>query len=361
MSAPVHRRGALLILIAGISAMLMAVCLAFLARMRADGEEGALLLAEAQSRLMLHAAMSYVSEGARIGWDDPGTPAIEEAFGWTDVRDGAIGPRGADRQRLWHDDDAFPAPGGRAARCPMHVLERPPYAIYPAWNPNPVSVDPALAVDRIAQFHESGRSRPDPEPAATTWAEFAAPPAALREPRIATLNRAWFRVWREPDAYHNGVVDQAVDGRTDWWDTIALPGHHGIFIVACGAGGSNGYRDAAEAAADPDSPAHLRDPGLFAIVRAAERILWYRVEWSPSVGQTLMDYERWGNRKDDFWYDRYPPGGIGQGLNAATILPPVDATAGTAGGQQDSGRETARNLLGTFSWVQRLDREPPRW
>ena len=53
------RRGALLILVAGIAALMVALSVAFLTRMRADAEENAMVVREAQARLMLVAACSY--------------------------------------------------------------------------------------------------------------------------------------------------------------------------------------------------------------------------------------------------------------------------------------------------------------
>lgn len=318
------RAGSVLIIVTGLAAVLLVMTMAFLARMRSDGEESLLVVREAQARIMLHAALNYLQEGARLGWDDPATPAVEEAFGWTDVRDGGIGPRGAAGQRLWSDDAAFPGPGGRAARFAMHVLERPPFAIRPDRAPNPVRTDTDDRT-RLARF-----ARPDPQPVAATWAEFADPGPELRLPRLASVNLAWFRVWREPAEHHDG------DGEP-WYDTIDLRGHHAVFVIACGAGGTRGYRSAAEAAADPASPEELRDPQLFAQLRAYERVLWYRAEWSAAVGQSTFDYINFG----DTW-QIWPPGG--NGMNN--------------GG---NGRETARNFLGTFAWIQRLDQEPPQW
>ncbi|MFT3766290.1 MAG: hypothetical protein QM820_12385 [Minicystis sp.] len=129
-----RRRGSILIIVSGLAAVLLVMSLTFLVRMRADGRESLLVLQEAQAHVMLQAALNYVQESSRLGWDVPESgdddlpaPAMpfvpdehEEAFGWNDVRDGSAGPK--DRLgRLLYDpsNGRFPAEGGgrRAAPC----------------------------------------------------------------------------------------------------------------------------------------------------------------------------------------------------------------------------------------------------
>jgi hypothetical protein len=113
------RQGTILIIVAGVSALLAALALAFLARMRSDTEESQYLLQHAQAKIMLAAACNYVQETSRLGWDRypfptaanpsppaPSTPTVdglnihEEAFGWVDVRTGETGPLNKFRQPL---------------------------------------------------------------------------------------------------------------------------------------------------------------------------------------------------------------------------------------------------------------------
>src|SRR5688572_33473510 len=106
LRGPQHRRGTILIIVAGISALLASLALTFLVRNRSDAEETQATIREVQARIMLVAACNYIQEGSRLGWDQyPSTPAAtndvfptgssaaasvpvhEETFGWLDVRD----------------------------------------------------------------------------------------------------------------------------------------------------------------------------------------------------------------------------------------------------------------------------------
>ena len=80
------RSGTILIIVAGISALLASLSLTFLLRIR-DGAQSSLLVErETQARLMLHAACAYVLEAGRIGYGPsrsdaqrPAGPAIDRA------------------------------------------------------------------------------------------------------------------------------------------------------------------------------------------------------------------------------------------------------------------------------------------
>ncbi|MBA3845788.1 MAG: hypothetical protein H0X45_03960, partial [Planctomycetes bacterium] len=187
MSAPWTsrgRRGTILILVAGMCAVLAAMTVAFLTRMRSDVSESQRLLQEIQARCALSAALMYVAEAARLGWDDPGTPEKEEAFGWIDVRDGTPGPRDRSGRPL-APGAGFPAIGS-AARCPMYVMRRPPFAISLAVTTNPMIADPGRTWAEIL-----GNTKTDPNPVATTQADFAAGDPG---PRFPGGGRTWFRV-----------------------------------------------------------------------------------------------------------------------------------------------------------------------
>ncbi len=141
---PRARRGAVLILVAGIAALLISISLAFLTRMRSDAEETVLTMRETQARLMLSAACNYILEASRLGWETPPPPGLvppdappsahQEAFGWIDVRDGKVGPRLANEEALPTTPerplgDSVHFPFYHGFRFPMYVRERPPYAI----------------------------------------------------------------------------------------------------------------------------------------------------------------------------------------------------------------------------------------
>ena len=163
------RSGTILIIVAGISALLASLSLTFLLRIR-DGAQSSLLVErETQARLMLHAACAYVLEAGRIGYGPsrsdaqrPAGPAIDgfvttpsgalahrEAFGWIDVREadgigfpeaGMPGPRDQRGQRIATTAGRWPDVGG-VVICPMYCWTRPPYAISPVVAANPILVD----------------------------------------------------------------------------------------------------------------------------------------------------------------------------------------------------------------------------
>src|SRR4051812_19073486 len=170
------RRGSILIVVSGLSAILAVLAFGFLTRMRIDGEESSAMVAETQARIMLSAALSYVQEGSRLGWDDPGTPEHEEAYGWIDVRDGRAGPCGRHGEPLAAGYAAYPAIG-RAARCAMAVMRRPPFALSLELTPNPMVLDPTLPWSRILN-----RTNPDPVSAVADPALFVAGDRAPRFP-----------------------------------------------------------------------------------------------------------------------------------------------------------------------------------
>ncbi len=87
------RRGTVLIVVAGLSALLASSALIFLISVRGDVEDMNLLQREAQARIMLTAACNYIQEASRLGWEPAASTSTEhtEAFGWIDVRDGAWG------------------------------------------------------------------------------------------------------------------------------------------------------------------------------------------------------------------------------------------------------------------------------
>lgn len=384
------RRGSILIVVVGLSVMLLSLLITYLGRIQTSGSESRTLLSEAQARIMLTAALMYLQESSRLGWSseavetvgattigwrgDPAAPisvsAVRdtggETYGWTDVRTGWLGPLGARDAaseaipvpRWWTrmtsrpyvplaDDADLPPPAerqwpcpGAVVRCPVQRLERPPYAIMGLGAPNPLR--PADAVPGVSGFDTSwGARNPatlvygpdyigalDPQPAsgADTWAAFA---AGNPLPIDSTSQTAWFRIYRELLADHDNDGIPA-------FDRVAItdPGHQvrnwNIFIIAVGAGGTRGYRRY------EDAPSGLFiDRRHFTDLRAAERIAWYRVEWSAQSGGS-WDAQIYGR------------GGIG-----AEADQQADPTA--------IADATARSFGGSFSWIQRLDQEPPVW
>jgi hypothetical protein len=320
------RGGTVLIIVAGISALLASLTVAFLARMRSSVEETAVYEAEVQARLMLVAACSYVCETARIGYDTTSGPDHLEAFGWIDVRDGSEGPntRGSTPTGattivpLWRPDlversrpgspdrPAWPAKGG-VARCPMYTMVRPPYAVELTSVYNPIGTDGGSA-----EFGQPLLKHKDPQPLMKTAAGFQGKDAT---PRRESMDRSWFRVYRDGPA---------------------------TFVITVGGGGTHGWRDYGEAlAAGPQYTAEFNDdPQLFALLRAQEVCMWYRIEWSPAVATSEV------HNIKNAW---------NQGPEDHFVSFPMNVS--------DSFRSQShcRNLGGTIRWVQRLRNPPTRW
>ncbi|HYE05588.1 MAG TPA: hypothetical protein VEL07_08650 [Planctomycetota bacterium] len=292
-----HRSGAVLIVISGIAAIVATLALGFLVRARDDADEGRALVVETQARLMLYAALQYVQEGARLGWDDPLTDEHEEGYGWIDIRDGRFGPCGRLGQPLWRPG-AFPAQGA-VARCPLTLLGRPPFAVG-LEIANPMVLDAGLPWDQIL-----GRTRPDPMPAVGDPVAFAD-----GDPRPRRPSQSWFRVRRQS---------------------------HAVFLLTCGAGPTLGLRDWDEVVV-----AGLQDAfgseADFLSLRAGERLLWYEVEWSAAVSGNTMYHYNWadGPRHEYVIQRNGSPHVSHERLNS-------------------------RQFGGTFSYIQRLRDEPPAW
>lgn len=299
-----RRRGSVLIVVAGISALFLTLSLAFLARMRSDAEESRIVVQEAQARIMLNAGLHYLQEASRLGWDDPATPEREEAYGWVDVRDGEVGPRDrAGRELASLSGTYFPAPG-TAARCPMFMMERPPFALRTAHAYNPVKADPGLGWAARVNY-----VAPDPQPAAATWLEFK---RGVPTPRTDSLGLAWFRVYREQDDPATPHLDEQLS----------------TFVITCGAGPTEGFRDWADVIASSAQGQFNNDPQYFATLRLQERLLHFRVEWHPSVGGS---------------------GSVAVAADSYNQVPMNDT---------DDGWWSVRSFAGSFLYIQRLDQPP---
>jgi len=195
--------------------------------MSADARAMDRAVADAQSRIMLTAALMYLQETSRVGWGD----ATGECFGWTDVRDGGLGPRGPRPAGASGDPTSIPAPvwwashanwppytpfpnesdssqfpsvtnrpggwplPGTAVRCPMAVPARPPYAVQmtyaynpvpyptpylsPTWNnnftPQPSQTQwPVSWLANIFNTSTGSKGLLDPQPVASIFPAFAA-------------------------------------------------------------------------------------------------------------------------------------------------------------------------------------------
>jgi len=338
------RRGAVLLITAGLCALLAALTLAFLVRMRLDAAEARWVARNVQSRIMLYAACAYILETGRIGWNDPGTAGHEECYGWVDVRDGYLGPKpdvvlqsdrmailGPDRggpdlseAQRWQAIETFATsaasprqrpglPIGASMRCPMEMWERPPWAISSA-PANPIQSIPG------PKFGQPFLSNPSPMIAggtpgadSSTIMSFAAWAQGDPRRRTESLGLAWFRVYRDGPA---------------------------TFVVTVGSGGTLGFRSWAEI---PPTEQALLFPSIsgerfFRLAQAEGYRAWYRVEWSPAIAYDDNRYSQ-NHQNDNYRYH-----GIGSAdYGRFTALPSRD------------------NACGTIQWVQRLRDEPLNW
>ncbi len=316
-----NRRGTVIIVVAGIAALLAALGLAFVGRMRVDVEETAEVEREVQARIMLVAACTYVLEAGRIGYDVPGTPDHEEAFGWIDVRDATAGPKLVDDGVA--DDSRWPI--GSAQRFALHVQRKPPCAVRQDVTYNPLRTqwtsDPLPPGD--AQYGRPLFANPDPQPAigngwpsAVSDTNFADYLRGDPSPKARTVGRAWFRLYRDEAAR---------------------------FVVTCGAGATHGWRDWAELDAAGHAADFQNDRVLFEALRVAEHRRWYRIEWSPAVTPPLATAQSWMHAEESN-ADNY-------------IWRPYNASRNG----DSHGQSQFRAPMGTIRWVQCLREAPTRW
>jgi len=366
---PALRRGALMILVAGLTALLASLALAFMVRTRTESEAMLGVVRDAQARLMLAAGVSYIQETSRLGWDDPTTTSIhEEANGWVDVRGGVrdwdlfvskygtpttaqalrfpIGPRtqedikdesgilvaGGDGiyDRAWFESSGqpvWPAIGG-VARADVYALERPPWAVSSDATPNAIQQDRTLP-----DFGLPLLRFPDPMPAfgpdlpsadlvardniSDRMASVAQVGPDLVKSTAAKSVR--FALWR------TGDPTPRAESLNKSWFRVLRDGP-ATFVITCGSGASHGFRSWAEVtAAGQDGFFGTAD--FFRDIRATEAILWYRVEWSPAVIHS----------------------GTGHSDNSASYRPDSLRFRGSA------------NQGGTIQYIQRLRNEPAEW
>ena len=334
------RSGTVLIIVAGISALLAGLALTFLVRMRSDVEESRFVIQYAQAKIMLAAGCNYIQESSRIGWDrtkDPSPPTSiptvdglkihEEAFGWVDVRNGQTGPLNRAFQPLAPSVGADKWPNiGTFVRCPMFVRKIPPYAtkLNTGFNPmltqDPASADYCYPLLRY----------PDPQPVINNAWTHANPQNVSNTkyadyikgdptPIQSSLGKAWFRVFRDGPA---------------------------TFIITCGSGGTNGFKTWDEVVKENQTN-YFGGPtnrATFDTYRASELRLYYRVEWSAAGIETSyhnLQHEV-GTRVEH--YESYPPN-----------------SSHTWSGSSRRTQTWIKSPVGTIRWIQRLNSEPTFW
>jgi hypothetical protein len=207
-------------------------------------------------------------------------------------------------------------------------------------------------------------------------------------------NLCWFRVYREIQADHDGdgvpdydyvlMYDQKNPALKNW----------NVFIIACGAGPTHGFRfwnqaeltawESAHGAAGQvtrgqefaaDSPifASVGEDG-FKAMRAITQVQWFRVEWTAMQGGGFVpERYSWGGTRV---YQRFDASGTAipywkpknwPGWDPTRNLVPDEFNSDQMndlreGGYADGLRNSApKTYGGNFKWVQRLDHEPVNW
>jgi hypothetical protein len=331
-SPPGPRQGTVLIIVAGISALMASLALTFLVRMRSDVQESETLMQEAQAHIMLVAACHYIQEASRIGYDTSATAYHDEAYGWIDIRDGAVGPKAtaissattASNAHLQSnygvdDDSAFPQQSVR--RFDMYVKQIPPYAI--RLDPAPNAIDPTTGVPWLVE--------PDPKPqVASSFADFERGNPAARQDSVG---RSWFRLLRCGSGSNTNLARY----------------NAATFIVTCGSGGTRGFRSRDWALMSAEERGLFANDQLtLATLETDEIRLWYLVEWSAAVGglhQFNLVHHRGATtdaNNDNFTFNQY------------SQVPPNHSF-------YSHSHTKERNFGGTIRYVQRLNSEPPEW
>ena len=341
-----HRRASVLVIIAGVLAMLSVLSVAFLMRMRQDAQESDLVIHLAQCRLMLHSGMQFVQESSRLGYATAADPSVE-AWGWIDVRNGAIGPRDNNSAPLY-TAGSWPAPGS-VKRAPMHLVKRPPFAVVPHMYPNriPTETDSAVDPQYVDRFGVPLLSKPDPLPAFDPALGAYTGSAAQRQswalgdlqPVDGSLGLAWFRIYRETGSEPDRPAKAGAAGAT--------------FVITVGSGSTQGFKDWAEVTAGGAGAQFDDSPSMFASLAAAEIRQWYRVEWSAAVGggemrslgQHIQETKNWKG---------------GRNNHARSPLNTSRSRNKESGGETFSSAEP-RNYVGTISYIQRLETPPSAW
>jgi hypothetical protein len=192
----------------------------------------------------------------------------------------------------------------------------------------------------------------DPQPVSDTWTDFSTGDAT---PVPTSMNQAWFRIYRELPSDHDN------DG-TPYYDRVPLSGF-GVFVIAAGSGGTRGFRywnssdpgfsRDVEPVTAQESGLFTNDESLFRELQRSQRVLWFRVEWSASSSAELSVSQQvigQTNKAD-------PSMALMTGLNSN--LGSTSQNEGESKYLYQTG--ITRRYFGTFTWVQRLEREPPKW
>jgi len=376
------RRGSILVLVAGISALLAAMTMAFIINIRNESEEVRSLECYTQNRIMLHAALSYIQESSRLGYGskasgtrDPYLPAATantEAYGWLDVR-GAVmalnagktantGPYAqydANRPTVFMPVDLAAA---IAAGLPASPLARKGYTWEQirtnsggTFNPNPWplwepfdwrDLDIPIHLRRAGRFPVYAVERPPfavgldaaPNPIGGPWKYRSTvvrpadangyPLQILPDTAPITIQEAtpstYYDLWRDGD------LRMRTESANRSWFRLFRDGPT-TFVITVGSGGSKGFKNWSEVL-DPDGDpmtndsqvALFPDAATFEEMLSSEQLQWFRCEWTPRIGDVSSSIVTSGGFVQDSWPDA--PGGGFAYSNDNYFSPPTNGS-----------------------------------
>lgn len=259
------RRGSILIIIAGICALLATLAATHLLRSRTEAAESLRVVQVGQARLMFAAACCYILEAA--------VPVVEAAGAGASRGDQVTDPQG-----YFTALGNRPNPPGRlVGRFPMYSMRLPP---------NAASLKRVYDPD-VRESQRPTRWRADPteyaiDPETGKKADNQPAPSGVWDsaPLPGSDNLAWFRVFwlamvpkATPDPYKS--TPPAVFPDSPSAQTAAATA---VFIVTCGAGATRGYRSWDEVIAD-NAQSLFGDEDTFRDLLANEIRYWYEVHW----------------------------------------------------------------------------------
>ncbi|MDA3959477.1 MAG: hypothetical protein PF961_01710 [Planctomycetota bacterium] len=410
-----HRSGFLLIIVAGIMVLLATTILLVISHTRSDAEDVDLTMREVQARIALTAALQYIQETSRIGWEldsaawstayaaeiglainpssafveqpwlhpgympatnstpipypnDPRNELHEEAFGWVDVRDGGIGPKTLD----YDGDGEYDLLYDPAARVRLFDVDFPVDAstegvdqtpVFP--NVGGVCIEPlhALTLPPYATATLAAPNSIEQDPSDPL---FGLP--LLRNPDPSPLGSAGTAPsWTEHQLGNEAPVMTSL-GRA--WMRLYRDGP-ATFVITVGAGGTMGFKNWAEVVAHGASGTFGGSREMFEDSKASEVRMWYRAEWSPAVGGNdvwrLLNQQGYGDswRDSPMWSNNLG-GKEKTSLNHATWNwqywgPSEDKLKARDESRSIDPRPVTVNQGGTFTFIQRLRFPPARW
>ena len=208
----------------------------------------------------------------------------------------------------------------------MWVWARTPYAIKANAVFNPINSKPA-----DPDFAMPYLRHPDPQPMAVNgWI-----------PGGSAVNDLNFdRGVGDPSDYVHGDSRPRANSTGMAWFRVHRSGP-ARFVITCGAGATMGFRRWTDMTLSERQQFNNNEP-MWLDLRNQETIMWYEVEWSPAVGgatyqcidnEQFPDHYQW--RPFNPVHENYP------------------------GGHQSQTH--ARNMVGTFRYIQRLRFEPLNW